>query len=351
MSIAITGATGRLGRAVMALLVQTGAPVHVLSRNLNAATDLFGDVATIHEWHPLSSAPPASALRDAEVVIHLAGGPVAGRWTASRLDRIRRSRLISSERLVSALKERPVRLIGASSYGVYRGRSGETYSEETPLEAPETPVQTLVQDWERMVLSARRNRSSVAVIRYGMICGAAASDQRPLFPHGFAAQCERGLGLMMGEGQQIVPVVDIEDAARLTVWLASAPELEGAVNAVAPTLLTLGDIGEAIATSCGRGPRLAIPNWMAQPWLGPSAAFSLGSFDIQPQRALAGGFQFLRPDGRDVIARALASRAGVGSPTVAEPSVVDPPAFADPPTEAASAVEPRGSLIERLKNQ
>ncbi|MEO0619874.1 MAG: NAD-dependent epimerase/dehydratase family protein [Pseudomonadota bacterium] len=351
MSIAITGATGRLGRAVMALLVKTGAPVHVLTRHLARATELFGDVAQIHEWHPLSSAPPASALRDADVVIHLAGEPVAGRWTVSRLDRIRRSRIVSSERLVSALKERPVRLIGASSYGIYGGRAGVTYSEETPLEAPETPVQTLVQDWERAVLSARRNRSSVAVVRYGMLCGTAARDQRALFPHGLAAQCVRGFGLQMGEGQQVVPVVDIEDAARLTVWLASAPEIEGAVNAVAPTLLTLGDVGEAIATRCGRGPRLAIPNWIARPWLGPSAPFTLGSFDIQPKRALNCGFQFLRPDGRDVIACALASHAGVANARTDEPALGERTTSGDGTTGATLPVEPRPSLIERLKNQ
>lgn len=305
MSIVITGATGRIGRATMALLRQTGAPIHVLTRQLAHATDLFGDQAEIHEWHPLSSPPPAVAFRDAEVVINLMGEPVGGRWSRTKLERVARSRIVSTEKLVQAMRERRVRFVSASSFAIYPGRAGEKYIEGMPLEAPENSVQTMIQDWERAALSAKRTGTSVAVLRYGMVSGGRADAARPLFPLGWARQCQRGFGVMMGDGNQVVPLIDVEDAARLTVWAATEPDIEGPINVVAPRAVTLSEVGEAIKTAVGNGPRLAIPHWMARPWLGRSACYTLGSYEIQPAVAMAGGFQFGQLQGDEIVVRTL----------------------------------------------
>jgi len=307
MSIVITGASGRIGRATMALLRETGAPVHVLSRNLVRATELFGDWADVHEWHPLSSPPPAAAFRGVEVVINLMGEPVGGRWTKARAERIAQSRVVGTEKIVQALREHRCRLVSASSFGIYPGNAEEKYTEGTRLEAPENCVQKMIQDWEQAALRAKRTGTSVAMIRYGMVSGGDGSAKRPLFPHGLARQCANGLGVIMGGGRQIVPVIDIEDAARLTVWAATEPDIEGPINAVAPVPLSLGEVGETIGAQLGRGPRIYIPRWVATRWLGRSASYTLGSFHVQPMIAMAGGFQFAVPDGKDVIARALDS--------------------------------------------
>lgn len=321
MSIVITGATGRIGQETMALLRATGAPVHVLTRNLALATDLFGDFAEVHEWHPLTSPPPATAFRGVEVVLNLMGEPVSGRWSAVKMQRVIQSRLVSTERLVHALRDHRVRLVSASSFAIYPGRAEDNYVEGTPLEAPDNPMQKMVQDWERAALVAKRTGSSVAVLRYGMVSGGdaratdAGSDAedthtlRPLFPHALAATCERGFGVLMGDGSQRVPVIDVHDAARMTVWAATEPDIEGPINAVAPGSVSLGEVAGQIGTTLGRGPRVKVPSWAARPLLGPSACTTLGSFAIQPAVAMAGGFRFAHPDGTEIIARALAARA------------------------------------------
>ncbi len=309
MSIVITGATGRIGSATMNLLRQTGAQIHVLTRHLAHATDRFGDFATIHEWHPLSSPPPATVFRDAEVVINLMGEPVSGRWSKAKMASVVRSRIVSTERLVYALRDYRVRFVSASSYAIYPGRSGEKYIEGMPLEAPENPVQKMIQDWERAALMAKRTGSSVAVLRYGMVSGGDGSKARPLFPHGLAEKCRRGIGVMMGDGLQTVPVIDVDDAARLTVWAATEPDIEGPINAVAPRPVTMDFVGDKITEISGRGPRLNVPAWLARHWLGPSACYALGSYEIQPVVAMAGGFQFGQPDGEVIITRTLRKAA------------------------------------------
>lgn len=311
MTIVITGATGRIGVATMALLHQTGAPIHVLTRRLALATDMFGNFAEIHEWHPMSSPPPAAAFRGVEVVINLMGESVAGRWSRRKRDRIVGSRLVGTEKLVHAIRDSRARFVSASSYAIYPGIAGEQYNERTALQAPNNVVQTMIQDWERTALVARRNGNSVAVMRYGRVAGPSEPHQLPLFPGSLARKFQRGTGTVMGDGSRTVPLVDIEDAARMTVWAATVPNVEGPINVVAPVQISFNEIAEKIATSVGRGPRFKVPDWIARRWLGASAIYTLGSFAIEPTVALAGGFRFALPDGDGIVANALVGLAAV----------------------------------------
>lgn len=316
MSIVITGATGRIGQATMALLRQTGAPIHVLSRHLARATDMFGEYATVHEWHPLSSPPPATAFKGAEVVINLMGEPVAGRWSKIKQQRVVASRVGGTEKIVHAIRDHRVRLVNASSFGIYPGLQGENYDETTPLQAPANVVQTMIQDWERAALKARRSGHSVAVMRYGMISGETA------YPQALAKSCSKGLGMRMGDGTQTVPLVDINDAARMTVWAATVPEVEGPINAVAPTSISLEKILERIEAATGRPARIKLPEWAARTWLGPSAPYQLGSYDIAPNVAQRGGFQFAHPEASDILGDALRQHTSASTNTAPiEPAV------------------------------
>ncbi|MGB7719063.1 MAG: NAD-dependent epimerase/dehydratase family protein, partial [Bryobacteraceae bacterium] len=92
MNISITGASGFIGRHLMKSLAQAGHSPRALSRH----------------------APPAESLREADAVIHLAGEPLAQRWTSEAKRRIRESRVMGTRKLVEALgglSRRPEALI------------------------------------------------------------------------------------------------------------------------------------------------------------------------------------------------------------------------------------------------
>ena len=91
MKIAITGASGFIGRRLMKLLAARGHRLHVLSRH--AGTNLPAGVQ-LSVWDPLLGPAPEDALLDADAVLHLAGEPVAQRWTAAAKQRIRDSRVV-----------------------------------------------------------------------------------------------------------------------------------------------------------------------------------------------------------------------------------------------------------------
>src|SRR2546423_816352 len=107
MRVAVTGATGTIGRAVVRALVARGDSVVALSRDASSA-DL--DVEVV-EWRaPKEEPAPAAAFADVEGVVHLLGEPVAQRWSDSAKREIRDSRVLGTRNLVAGLREAGPRL-------------------------------------------------------------------------------------------------------------------------------------------------------------------------------------------------------------------------------------------------
>ena len=115
MKITISGASGLIGRRLMKSLAADGHSLNVLSRH--AGTNMPVGVK-LFVWDPPKGEPPADSLRDSDAVIHLAGEPVAQRWSAVAKQRIRDSRVIGTRNLVQALARlarKPEVLICASA--------------------------------------------------------------------------------------------------------------------------------------------------------------------------------------------------------------------------------------------
>src|SRR5262249_3014666 len=118
-----------IGRRLMKALAGAGHSVAVLSRhsgaNMPAGVRLFS-------WDPQRGEAPAEALADADAVVHLAGEPVAQRWTDDVKRRIRESRVTGTRNLVSAMEKlsrHPQVLVSASAVGYYGDRGDEVLTE------------------------------------------------------------------------------------------------------------------------------------------------------------------------------------------------------------------------------
>src|SRR5690349_18550925 len=134
MRVTVTGATGRIGGALVHALQSRGDEVTVLSRDPDRARRALGDVQA-YAWDPLQDAAPADALRGRDAVVHLAGEDVAQRWTSEAKQRILRSRKEGTCNLVTGLRhveERPGVLISASAVGWYGPRGDERLDEQAP---------------------------------------------------------------------------------------------------------------------------------------------------------------------------------------------------------------------------
>src|SRR6516165_7581284 len=104
MRVAVTGATGVLGRALFAGLLARGDEVVALSRDADRARLVLGDRVEIYAWpRPTDEPPPEAALADTDAVVHLLGEPVAQRWSSEAKERIRVSRVAGTRSLVQGL--------------------------------------------------------------------------------------------------------------------------------------------------------------------------------------------------------------------------------------------------------
>src|SRR5215212_4875299 len=127
--VAVTGATGTIGQAVVRALLERDDDVIALSRDPKRAESVLGSDVEAFEWaDPKAAPPPAGALSDAEAVIHLLGEPVSQRWTDAAKKEIRDSRVLGTRNLVAALNDTGARmqtLVSQSASGWYGPRGSE----------------------------------------------------------------------------------------------------------------------------------------------------------------------------------------------------------------------------------
>jgi uncharacterized protein (TIGR01777 family) len=307
MSILVTGAAGLLGQAIAKSFAADGVPVKLVGRSTDRLKHIYGASCQAIAWDPTTEAFPKRALSGVRTVYHMMGEPVGGRWTRAKKARVVTSRVTSAHKLAQAIAGRPCRLVSASSYAIYPGRRGETY-DETPRPAEKCSfIQATIRAWENAALSAAGGgASSTTVIRFGIVCGPGAYPKKlvPLF--------KRGMGLIVGDGDQIVPVVDIDDAVAMMRWVAER-NIDGVINCVAPQSPRFRQVAEAIAQAVGKPVRLRVPEALARPILGGGADYVLLSYDIRPTRALAQGFAFRYPEPRTILARALLPHMTAGT--------------------------------------
>lgn len=302
MTVLVTGATGMIGKAVVDRFLRASSRVRVLTRRPHRARATFQDSVEVLEWHPMTEDLPANSLAGIDLVIHLMGEPVRGRWNKAKRERVRNSRVVTTRKLADAITGGSVRFICASSFGVYPGIHGDVYDEATPIDEATSAVRSIVRDWELAAFSAHERGASVAILRIGMVAGLAG------YPSGMVRDFAAGRGLAFGDGKQLVPIVDIDDVSLMVLWAAGQPNLQGAINCVAPSNISHGRVVERVVETAGRRPRLTASPRIARLVLGPSADYFIGSYNVQPRVALEAGYRFLYSNAEDILDRALAGQ-------------------------------------------
>src|SRR5579871_4608154 len=131
MTIAITGASGFIGRRLMKVLTGGNHTVRVLSRH--AGTNLPPGVQ-LYVWDAMKGPAPEESLAGADAVVHLAGEPISQRWNDEVKKKILESRTVGTRNLVQALStmsNRPQVLVCGSAIGYYGSRGDEVLTEES----------------------------------------------------------------------------------------------------------------------------------------------------------------------------------------------------------------------------
>lgn len=288
MHVLVSGAGGLIGRSLVPALRTAGHRVSRLVRGGGGTGP--GDIA----WSSEHGTIDAAALEGVDGVVHLAGEPILGRWTAVRRARIRDSRVAGTAllaRAIAGLVRKPRVLVCASASGYYGDRGGELLTEES---APGTGfLADVCREWEAAALPARAAGIRVAYLRTGL---ALARDGGLLGT--LLLPFRLGLGGPIGRGGRYWSWIAIDDLVEVFRFALESHNLSGAVNTVAPHPVTNAEFARVLGRVLSRPALLPVPPAALRLVFGREAANEamLASARLVPARLLAAGFRFRFPD-------------------------------------------------------
>ncbi len=278
--IAITGASGLIGTALVGHLKSEGHTVQRLVRRPIVAPDEI-------QWDPKTGYVDIEALRGVDAVIHLAGVGVGDkRWSKKYRAEILNSRLLGTTAIARAVSEvKPQVFISASAIGWY-GESGNRAVVESDRVGDDF-LAAVCREWEAAADLAQGVRT--VKIRTGLVLdptGGALGKMLPLF--------RLGLGGKLGNGKQWWSWITLHDVIRAISFLLEN-KIEGPVNLTSPNPVTNQEFTSALARAMHRPALFPAPAIGLKIALGGFSSEILGSKKVMPQELTNAGFTWDYP--------------------------------------------------------
>jgi uncharacterized protein (TIGR01777 family) len=300
-AVTVSGASGMIGRRLVAELQREGWEVTILSREPVRAQHALGDVET-YKWDPVEEPAPAQALAGRDAVAHLAGAPVSQRWTPAAKRAIRDSRVTGTENLIAGLREarpRPRVLVSSSASGYYGPRGSEPIDEEA---APGTDFLAEVSvAWERAAERAAGLGLRVVRVRTGVVLdrtgGALAKMLLPF---------QLGVGGPVAGGRQYLPWIGAGDVVGIFMAALRDERWEGPVNATAPVPVSNREFSRALGRALHRPALVPVPGLALHALYGEMAQIVTTGVRAVPAKPLMLGYAYRHPELDEALAAALA---------------------------------------------
>jgi uncharacterized protein (TIGR01777 family) len=302
LKIAVTGASGLIGSALVSRLRQEGHEVQRLVRRTPRTADE-------HRWDPQHRRIDPTVLADVDAVVNLAGTPIRPRpWTKAYKQRLLTSRLDAtatiSEALAVAAAADPDRrrvLLSASAVGYY-GDTGDAPVDESAPPGADF-LAGLCARWEAATAPAEEAGARVVLLRTGLVIGRGAMLMQIL-----GLVFRAGLGGTLGSGRQYWPWVSLTDEVDAICFLLGA-DVSGPVNLTAPTPVTNADFTRELGRVVHRPTVLPVPGFVLSLALGEFARSSvLGGQKALSTKLTAAGFTFTHTSLEQALREALARR-------------------------------------------
>jgi uncharacterized protein (TIGR01777 family) len=299
-SVTITGATGLIGPRLVRELQGAGWEVTVLSRNPDGARAKLPGVEAF-AWDLMSEPAPVAALEGRDGVVHLAGEPVAQRWSERAKRAIRESRVVGTGHLLDGLRaarQRPGVLVSSSAIGYYGPHGPEPLDEEAPPGADF--LAEICVAWEDCAARAAELGMRVLRVRTGVVLDSAGGALEKMLP-----PFKLGIGGPVAGGRQYIPWVHAEDVVGMMTTALGDERWAGAVNATAPVPVTNGEFSKALGRALHRPALLPVPGFALRALYGEMAEIVTSGARVVPAKPLMLGYDFRHPDLDEALRSAL----------------------------------------------
>ena len=278
--IAVTGASGLIGTALVGYLKSQGHTVQRLVRRAAVSSEEI-------TWDPIAGTVDMDALAGVDAVIHLAGAGVSDkRWTKKYKSEILNSRLLGTTTIAKAVAiVKPQVFISASAIGWY-GESGNRAVVESDRVGDDF-LAAVCREWESAADLAGDVRT--VKLRTGLVLdptGGALGKMLPIFRF--------GLGGKLSNGKQWWSWITLHDQIRAIAFLLEN-KVSGPVNLTSPNPVTNSEFTAGLARAMHRPALFPVPALALKIVLGGFSAEVLGSKKVMPQALTEAGFAFDYP--------------------------------------------------------
>ena len=278
--IAVTGASGLIGSALVGYLKSQGHTVQRLVRRAAVSSEEI-------TWDPIAGTVDMEALAGVDAVIHLAGAGVSDkRWTKKYKSEILNSRLLGTTTIAKAVAiVKPQVFISASAIGWY-GESGNRAVIESDRVGDDL-LAAVCHEWEAAADLAGDVRT--VKLRTGLVLdptGGALGKMLPIFRF--------GLGGKLSNGKQWWSWITLHDQIRAIAFLLEN-KVSGPVNLTSPNPVTNSEFTACLARAMHRPALFPVPAIALKIVLGGFSAEVLGSKKVMPQVLTEAGFTFDYP--------------------------------------------------------
>ncbi len=280
--IAISGASGFVGNALVKKIAEKGWEVRMIDRDA------------------LSLPEPEfrkKFIESTNIIINLAGAPVTKKWTAEWKREIFNSRINTTRKIAEAInasETKPSLFISASAIGIYD--SVHTHTESSTFLA-DTFLSEVCRDWEKYAFSVSAP-VRVVVFRIGMIVGENGGALKKM--HG---PFSHGLGGKIGDGTQVISFIHLTDMVEAIFYAMEKPEMNGVYNAVSPFPVTNAEFTEKLGKVLGQPAIFTVPPFALKLIYGEGASVLLDGQRVLPERLMEAGFSFRYPTLQGALVR------------------------------------------------
>jgi hypothetical protein len=301
MKVLVTGASGRIGKALCDELLGRGDEVVGLTRDPEKARAAATQIAW-HAWEPTLERPAEAAFEGVDGVVNLVGEKINQRWSDEAKKKILETRRTATHNMAGAIEgltTKPKVMVSQSAVGYYGNRGDEDLDESS---APGDGFDSSVcVEWEKAAHEVEAAGVRLAIVRTGQVMETGGGILGELL-----LPFKLGLGGPLAGGKQWVPWIHLSDEVGILVWALDTERVSGVVNGTAPSPVTNKEWSKALGKALGRPAVLPIPGFAVEVKFGREfGKVAQGGQKVLPKRTeeLGYGFKYPEIDGalRDLV--------------------------------------------------
>lgn len=285
MKIAVTGASGLVGKHLLPCLAERGHAVYSLVRSAPR-----NDSEILWNSEQGFVASELRKLENFDAVVHLAGAGIAAeRWSRARKRVIKESRTVGTKILIDGLaklQNPPKTFVGASAIGYYGSRGDEVLTEQS--KSGKGFLADVCIGWEAAEQRAKIFGARVVNLRIGIVLSTEGGALKEML-----TPFKMGVGGRVGKGTQFVSWIALEDLLNAILFAIENETLRDAVNVTAPNPVRNQEFAETLGKIINRPALVPTPEFALRLMFGELAdALLFSSARVVPQKLLAQNFAF-----------------------------------------------------------